>query len=192
MSDPSAERNPVDVLAEEFAERVRRGERPSVEEYVERHPQWGGQIRELFPALLVMEKLKPAAGDPTGPFAADRTEDLPALRLERLGEYRIVREIGRGGMGVVYEAVQESLGRHVALKVLPGTGPANATYLERFRREARAAGQLQHPNIVPVYGVGEAEGVHFYAMQYVQGQGLDVVLSDLRRLHGRAGDPVPL
>src|SRR5205814_2384696 len=91
--------------------------------------------------------------------------------LERLGEYRIVREIGRGGMGVVYEAVQESLGRHVALKVLPGPGPANATYLERFRREARAAGQLQHPNIVPVYGVGEAEGVHFYAMQYVQGQG---------------------
>src|SRR5205085_8465057 len=93
--------------------------------------------------------------------------------LERLGDYRILREVGRGGMGVVYEAEQESLGRHVALKVLPASALLNATYLERFRREAKAAARLHHTNIVPVFGVGEAEGVPFYAMQFIHGEGLD-------------------
>ncbi len=103
---------------------------------------------------------------------------------ERLGEYRLVREVGRGGMGVVYEAVQENLGRHVALKVLPFSGAADAHRLERFRREARAAANLHHTHIVPVFGVGEQDGVHYYAMQFIQGQGLDSVLHELRRLRG--------
>jgi WD40 repeat protein/serine/threonine protein kinase len=92
-----------------------------------------------------------------------------------------VREIGRGGMGVVYEAVQESLGRHVALKILPFHRLMDPTHLERFRREARAAAQLHHTNIVPVFGVGEAEGVQYYAMQYIQGQSLDAVIAELRK-----------
>ena len=74
-------------------------------------------------------------------------------------------------MGVVYEAVQESLGRHVALKVLPFQRLMLPTHLERFRREARAAARLHHTNIVPVFGVGEHDGVHYYAMQFIQGQG---------------------
>ena len=95
-------------------------------------------------------------------------------------------------MGVVYEAEQESLGRHVALKVLPVAGAARPdAACERFRREARAAARLHHTNIVPVFGVGEHEGVHYYAMQFIQGQGLDAVLDELRRLRrpadGRAG-----
>src|SRR5262249_51349489 len=85
-------------------------------------------------------------------------------------------------MGVVYEAEQISLGRHVALKVLPAQALMNSTYLERFRREAKAAARLHHTNIVPVFGVGEASGVHFYAMQFIRGEGLDRVLSDVRRL----------
>ncbi len=184
----SAERNPVEELAEEFAERHRRGERPSIDEYTARYPQWADEIRDLFPALLFMEKLKPAASDLTGPFADDVTQPVLVVQPQRLGEFRLVREIGRGGMGVVYEAVQESLGRCVALKVLPGGALVSATYLERFRREARAAAKLQHPNIVPVHGTFETDGVHYYAMQYIEGQGLDQVLNDLRRLRERKGN----
>jgi WD40 repeat protein/serine/threonine protein kinase len=107
---------------------------------------------------------------------------LAAPRVERLGEYRILRELGRGGMGVVYEAVQESLGRHVALKVLPAAALLSPMYLERFQREAKAAARLHHTNIVPVFGVGEVGGVHFYAMQFIRGEGLDKVLADVRKL----------
>ena len=100
--------------------------------------------------------------------------------LERLGDYRIIREVGRGGMGVVYEAEQISLGRHVALKVLPRQGSADSGHLQRFLFEARAAARLHHSNIVPVYGVGEQDGLHYYAMQFIQGRGLDVVFAELR------------
>src|SRR5262249_56844947 len=99
-----------------------------------------------------------------------------------LGEYRLLGEIGRGGMGVVYEAVQESLGRHVALKVLFDRGPTKESFRERFRCEARSAGRLHHTNIVPVFGTGECDGVLYYAMQYIPGQAVDRVLDDVRRL----------
>ncbi len=88
-------------------------------------------------------------------------------------------------MGVVYEAVQESLGRRVALKILPLHGRIDPVQIERFRLESRSAARLHHAHIVPVYGVGEHEGVYYYVMQYIQGHGLDVILDDLRRL--RAG-----
>src|SRR5262249_23599323 len=78
--------------------------------------------------------------------------------------------------------VQQSLGRHVALKVLPLQGLAGSSQLARFRLEARAAARLHHTNIVPVFGVGECDGVHYYAMQFIQGQGLDVVIEALRQL----------
>jgi serine/threonine protein kinase/WD40 repeat protein len=181
MPASSSDRNPVDRLAEEFAERLRNGESPSLAEYLERYPQHGDEIRELFPALALMEQLKPVSADLTGAYGGDPTE-APSARIERLGDYRILREIGRGGMGVVYEAEQISLARHVALKVLPGQALLNPTHLERFRREAKAAAKLHHTNIVPVYGVGEADGVHFYAMQFIRGEGLDRILNDLRRM----------
>lgn len=188
MSTPNSERNPVEYLAEEFAERCRRGERPSLTEYAARHPELADDIRELFPALLVMERLKPAANC-TSPTVADAPRDSDSSP-QRLGDFRILREVGRGGMGVVYEAMQESLGRHVALKVLPGHSLSGPSYLERFRREAKAAARLHHTNIVPVFGTGECDGVHYYAMQFIPGQGLDRVLDDLRRL--RQGQPTEL
>src|SRR4029077_7371921 len=98
----------------------------------------------------------------------------------QLGEYRILREVARGGMGIVYEAVQQSLGRHVALKVLPFQSLADSNHLERFRREAQAAAKLHHTNIVPVFGVGEDEGVHYFAMQFITGQPLSSVLHELK------------
>src|SRR5262245_25557542 len=99
---------------------------------------------------------------------------------QRLGEFELVRELGRGGMGVVYEAVQTSLGRRVALKVLgPGLG-LTPQAVTRFRREAAAAAKLHHTNIVPVYATGEEGGTHFYAMELIEGPSLDRVLKQLR------------
>src|SRR5262249_13872342 len=131
---------------------------------------------------------RPAGNQATGPYArAGVSPPVP----RQLGDYRILREVSRGGMGIVYEAVQESLGRHVALKVLPFASITNPHYLERFRRESRAAAKLHHSNIVPVFGVGEQEGVHYYAMQFIQGQSLDCVLYELKRLRREKQDQEP-
>jgi predicted Zn-dependent protease len=109
----------------------------------------------------------------------------------RLGEFELVRELGRGGMGVVYEAVQTSLGRHVALKVLgPGLGLTPQAVV-RFRREAAAAAKLHHTNIVPVYATGEESGTHFYAMELVEGPSLDRVLKQLREGKGKTAESPP-
>jgi hypothetical protein len=181
MPTSSADRNPVEALAEEFLARFRQGEHPSLTEYTDRYPALADEIRDLFPALVMMEDIRPAAADATGPLASGPTV-AEGQKLERLGDYRILREVGRGGMGIVYEAEQESLGRHVALKVLPAHTLLDPKRLQRFRREAKAAAQLHHTNIVPVYGVGEQDGLHYYVVQFIQGLGLDEVLSELRRL----------
>src|SRR5262249_4983894 len=169
----------VGELAEAFLERHRRGERPAVEAYASAYPELGGEMRRLFPALRVMEELRPAASDHTGGYEA-ACGTVP----ERLGDYRILREVGRGGMGVVYEAEQESLGRRVALKVLAPHGLRNPRQLLRFHREAKAAARLHHTNIVPVFGVGESEGQHYYVMQFIPGLGLDAVLEEIKRFRG--------
>src|SRR5208337_1158508 len=99
------------------------------------------------------------------------------LQLQQLGDFRILREIGRGGMGIVYEAMQESLGRRIALKVLSKQSLLNAKTLERFQREAQAAARLHHSHIVPVFGVGAADGLHYYVMQFIEGKGLHEVMA---------------
>ncbi len=184
MTDPPTGSDPLNALAEEFVERFRRGERPALSEYAARHPELAAEIHELFPALVMMEDLGSVDGQPV--------RAGPAAVPEQLGEFRILREIGRGGMGVVYEAAQESLGRHVALKILPFHNLMEPSHLERFRREARAAAQLHHTNIVPVFGVGEHEGIHFYAMQYIQGQSLDEVIEEVKKLRASKPEAVDL
>jgi WD40 repeat protein/serine/threonine protein kinase len=173
-------------LADEFAERYRRGERPSLQEYADRHPDLAADIREFFPAVAELEQAQEDRRDVAAPPAGS---PLPAL--ERLGDYRIIREVGRGGMGVVYEAEQVSLGRHVALKVLPAHALLDRRQVQRFRREARSAARLHHTNIVPVYGVGEQDGLHYYVMQFIQGLGLDEVLAELQRLRRPEAAPPP-
>jgi serine/threonine protein kinase/WD40 repeat protein len=185
MSQTDSDRNPVDELAEEFVERYRRGERPSLTEYTSRYPQLAEQIRGLFPALLLMEDARPASHEVTGRNLSPKSTRV--LNLERIGDFRILREVGRGGMGIVFEAEQESLGRHVALKVLPAQTLLDPNKVQRFQREARAAAKLHHTNIVPVYGVGEDNGLHYYVMQFIQGQGLDQVLEELGRLRNTRG-----
>src|SRR5579871_6546592 len=169
MSEPVSSSLSVEDLAEEFLERQRQGQRPTVAEYVERYPHLAEEIRAFFPALGLIEQLKPRSGDQTGSEPAAAAPEEPGAPLECLGDYRILREIGRGGMGVVYEAEQQALGRRVALKVLPPQALRDPDKLRRFEREARSAGRLHHTNIVPVFGVGCHEGTHYYVMQFIQG-----------------------
>jgi eukaryotic-like serine/threonine-protein kinase len=180
MSEAFSVFDPVDELVDGFLERYRRGERPSLSEYTEKHPELAERIRALFPALLVMEELGSRAGGSAG--SVENGSGPSAKVPERLGDYVLLRRIGSGGMGVVYEAIQESLGRHVALKTLPFHQLGDATRLERFRREARAAARLHHTHIVPVFGVGEHDGLHYYIMQFIRGQGLDSILREVKRL----------
>jgi serine/threonine protein kinase/WD40 repeat protein len=180
---PSQARDPVEVLAEEFLERRRRGEVPSLNEYVQRYPHLAEEIREVFPALVMMDDMDRQSPELDRSLAASiGFRGRPELR--QLGDFRILREIGQGGMGIVYEARQESLGRHVALKVLPPSVSRHEAFRERFQREARAAARLHHTNIVPIFGVGEDQGVLYYAMQFIQGHGLDVVLQDVKQMRG--------
>lgn len=173
MNEP-CDRDPVDVLADEFIQRHRHGESLSIEEFALAYPAYASEIRDLFPVLLQVEGLKHR-----GPFEAGEQASIGSAPIRQLGDFRIIREIGRGGMGVVFEAEQQSLGRRVALKVIAGSSAGSANGVRRFRREAEAAARLHHTNIVPVYGVGHENDYHFYAMQIIDGVGLDVVLNVL-------------
>src|SRR5437762_1346815 len=106
--------------------------------------------------------------------------------LRRLGDFELLRELGRGGMGIVYEARQVSLNRKVALKVLSGGLGLTPKAVQRFRREAEAAAKLHHTNIVPVYATGDEDGTHFYAMELIDGPSLDHVIRQMRAEAGSA------
>jgi WD40 repeat protein len=157
--------DPLDAIVEDFLDRRRAGEAPSTEEYTRRYPELAERIRALFPTLLLLEGAPTPQAPSTGSPCSGGGE-LPAA----LGPFRIVREVGRGGMGVVYEAVQEPLGRRVALKVLPPEYARRPGFRERFQREAAAAARLHHTNIVPVFASGECDGTLFFAMQYIDGR----------------------
>ena len=157
----------VAEAADRFTEEVRAGHSPSIEEYAQRHPEIAAVIRQVFPALAILGET--SSGDPGDGHVTGV-----------LGDYRILRELGRGGMGVVYEAEQISLGRRVALNVLPFAAMLDKQQLARFKNEARAAATLDHPNIVAIHSVGCERGVHYYAMQLVEGRSLAQVVEELR------------
>jgi serine/threonine protein kinase len=189
MSDSNpTQADPFGQFGDEFVEAFRQGKRPSVEEFARRYPEHADEIREMLPALVLMEKAKSADDAPGQPLPARAAAAAP---LQQLGDYQILREVGRGGMGVVYEARQLSLGRHVAIKVLPSHALLDPRHLGRFQREARSAAKLHHTNIVPVYGVGEQDGLNYYVMQFIKGLALDLVLDELRRLRQPRGKQAP-
>ncbi|TWU51759.1 serine/threonine-protein kinase [Rubripirellula reticaptiva] len=162
----------VDALACDFLARYRDGERPTVEEYARRHPEYGDSIRRMFPLVASIERVKINEQVTEGGNAT-----LAGHVLSQLGDFRINREIGRGGMGIVFEAHQESLDRIVAIKVLPKQNLLDDDALDRFRKEAATAAAMHHANIVPIYGTGESDGSHYLVMQLVDGQSLDTVIS---------------
>jgi serine/threonine protein kinase/Tfp pilus assembly protein PilF len=159
--------------ADEFTERLNRGEQPDIEEFARLHPEIAELLRQVLPALQVMA---PPSSQPSHDFVEERTA-LDGF----LGDYRVGKEIGRGGMGIVYEAEQISLRRRVALKVLPFAATLEPKRLQRFRNEAQAAAQLHHPNIVPIFAVGSERSVHFYAMQLIEGHSLAAVIEGLQK-----------
>ena len=173
MAEATGDRDPLEALAAEFVERHRRGERPKVSEYAQKYPEMADDIRDLFPTIAAMERARNKGN--SGP--ASEVPDPPA-NPERLGDFRIIRKVGHGGMGMVYEAVQESLGRQVALKVLSPALLAKPEHLERFRREARSAANLDHPNVVHVFDFGEDEDGCYLAMEFVEGEDVAGLLLD--------------
>jgi serine/threonine protein kinase len=172
------ERHPVDKLAEEFADRIRAGESPQIEEYCRTHPEHADMIRSVFPSIQMVEKASQREEQHrrSGGSSSVSVRPMP----QALGDFQLIREIGRGGMGVVYEAEQKSLKRHVALKVISSLIAGSKKQLMRFRREAESAASLHHSNIVPIYGSGEDHGLPFYAMQLIDGVTLAAVINRLR------------
>jgi serine/threonine protein kinase len=176
------------LLVEELTAKLQAGQTVDLELYIQEHPQYAEQLRQLCPALQMLADLGRSAGSGSGRILAvsGPSDEI----VGTLGDFRIVQEIGRGGMGVVYEAEQISLGRRVALKVLPFAAALDPKQLQRFKNEAHAAAHLHHQHIVPVYGVGCERGVHYYAMQFIDGQTLAAVVAELRRQMGLdKGDP---
>jgi serine/threonine protein kinase len=180
-----------------YLERLGAGQAEERAALLARHPEFAAELAEFFAMRdrvngvavplrqAVLGDRRPVGmpqGDDNGNTvlrellaAADKVAEIG-----RLGDFRILREVGRGGMGIVYEAEQISLRRRVALKVLPCVGVLHPRQLQRFTTEARAAACLHHTNIVPVYAVGSEHGVHYYAMQFIDGQTLAALIRQLR------------
>lgn len=157
----------VEQLADEYVNAIRQGNSPSIETYAAAYPKLASQIRELFPTISMMEE----ARDQSLTRRKDGRVSKGPDEIEQLGDFKIIREIGRGGMGIVYEAEQQSLERRVALKMLPKKS-FSETQLEQFERESRLAARLHHTNIVPIYGVGHQAGLNYYVMQLIDGTNL--------------------
>ncbi len=175
---PEAVQDRLARILDDYLVAMELGAPISPEELLARHPEDAQHLRgylsglELFHAAAVVPHAPPSISLTSGKVGPEQT----------IGDFRLMQEIGRGGMGVVYEAEQISLRRRVALKILPFTAGHDEKQISRFKNEAQAAAQIKHPNIVPVFAVGEQNGVHYYAMQLVEGQSLTTLLAEMQ--HG--------
>jgi serine/threonine protein kinase len=181
-ADETSSRDPLEVVLSAFGEEVRNGNTPSIDDYARRYPDLAEQIRELFPLVHGLEQWK-----------SDREiecmrRNMPAeFSIKKLGDYELIRELGRGGMGVVFQAVHTTSQRSVAIKLLPWRFAADMhVWKDRLQREAATIAALQHPNIVPIYSFSEDQGYSYYVMQLVDGIGLDKLIDQLMRQRRRA------
>src|SRR6267142_593657 len=168
----------------EYMALLEAGVHPSRHEFLARYPEIAAELSTCLDGLAFVHS---AAAQMQGPATAHADDE--SATAKPLGDFKLLREIGRGGMGVVYEAVQLSLGRRVAVKVLPFAATLDARHLQRFRNEAQAAAQLHHTNIVPVYAVGCERSVHYYAMQFIEGQSLAEVIRQMKAVARGAETP---
>jgi len=185
LHDPTTDQEVEALLgqiAEEYTERLNRGEEPSIEEYLNRYPDCAEQLKKMLAMVEELHRTK---------IGHDLPRDDSYLK-EPLGDFQLIRKIGQGGMGVVFLAEQISVHRRkVAVKLLPSASAMDSRMIERFKNEAHAAGCLQHENIVPVYSVGCERGQHFYAMQYIVGLTLEAIIKKLRSLAGQKASSDP-
>lgn len=158
-------------LIEEISDKLQSLEPVDITTYCEKHPQYADLLRQLMPSMKMLADI----GD------TDEANHHASIGGKPLGDFRLIREIGRGGMGVVYEAEQLSLNRRVALKVLPFAAMIQPNHLRRFHNEAQAAACLHHPHIVPVHAVGSDRGIHFYAMQLIEGRSAAELIADQKQ-----------
>jgi eukaryotic-like serine/threonine-protein kinase len=152
-------------ILDDYLRQLEHGQATPRSELLSRYPQLSPELGDAL--VLYLDKLDELYR------VADFQRPLGDLTGKVLGDYRLSQEIGRGGMGIVFTAFDQSLNRQVAVKLLPVAAMLDPKYIERFRGEARAAANLQHPNIVPVYAVGEDCGIHYYAMRLIDGHSLD-------------------
>jgi serine/threonine protein kinase len=176
-------------ILDDYLAALQEGRAVGEDELLARHPEHAGDLKECLASLEFIRRAHVKPHEVQGESAP-----LTNPVVGTLGDFRLIREIGRGGMGVVYEAEQLSLGRLVALKVLPFAATLDPKQLQRFKNEAQAAAHLHHTNIVPVHAVGCERGVHYYAMQYIAGRTLVAMILDLRRQAGKEspGAPAPV
>lgn len=167
----------LDKIADEYLNRRRKGEQPGIEEFTARFPGLADLIQQTLETIQFIDDLNAPLTSTFAGVVSGSSELQPEIT-----DFRIIRKIGQGGMGVVFEAEQESLGRRVALKILPSHLSKDEKFVERFQREARAAANLHHTNIVPVFEVGQQGETLFYAMQYIEGLPLDEVQKEVVRL----------
>ncbi|MFN0054202.1 MAG: WD40 repeat domain-containing serine/threonine-protein kinase, partial [Planctomycetales bacterium] len=186
-SSSTAENALLAELVARVADHLAQGRQAEVEALLVEHPDQAERIRQLLPAINLLAVTGQSGVAPGSPVQSAFSR--APISFGTLGDFLVVREIGRGGMGVVYEAEQISLSRRVALKVLPFAGMLDPRQLQRFTNEAKAAASLHHQNIVPVYAVGSDRGIHFYAMQLISGQTLSEVVASLRRTRPAAANP---
>lgn len=169
-------------VIDQLTEQLEVGDSFDPDALLQEFPQHAAEIQKLLPVVAALMELAAPHSSIAGSSTSNASRDASNPRT--LGDFRIGRELGRGGMGIVYEAEQISMQRRVALKVLPLAGLVDERKIRRFQNEVRAVAALNHPHIVPVYMVGEERGVHYYAMQLIRGRSLSDVLSSLR--HQRA------
>ena len=179
MSEGSSDDPRLLAAVQEYIAAMEAGRRPNRQEFLARHSEIADDLSACLQGLAFVNS---AAARINGPAAEIATAAVDLTAGRPLGDFQLLQEIGRGGMGVVYQAIQLSLGRHVAVKILPMAASLDSRHLQRFRNEAQAAAQLHHTNIVPVYAVGCERSVHFYAMQLIDGQSLEDVIVQLRDL----------
>ncbi|PAY17533.1 hypothetical protein CKO51_20950 [Rhodopirellula sp. SM50] len=183
-ADASDSESDLADLVDEILDQLRSGGDIDTVDCIRRFPEHADRIEQLIPTLRYLGEVKDVTTDDPLTNDADLSANLAGsddtLLFKQLGDFQIVREIGRGGMGIVYEANEISLDRRVALKVLPFAAISSERQLARFKVEAQAAAGLHHTGIVPVYSVGCDRGVHYYAMQYIDGTSLALVLREFR------------